>query len=107
MQEAKRWRDRAEAIAGTTAVFIIGFAPPILALLFGLAALVNQENAEWLPAWVCFPVCLATGALAVWLARIAQRSLYMCHPELRKLDRAMLGQQTVLLTPFDSDEPVE
>src|SRR3954466_1512116 len=95
--EAKRWRDRGEALAGTTAVFIIGFAPPVLALLFGLAALVNEENAEWLPAWVCFPACLATGVLAVWLARVTARALYMCHPELRKLDQAMAGRQTAIL----------
>jgi len=104
---AKRWRDRAEAIAGTTAVFIIGFAPPVLALLFGLAALTNRENAEWLPAWVCFPVCLAAGTLAVWLARVVSRALYACHPELRKLDQTVAGQQTAILTPFDSDEPIE
>jgi hypothetical protein len=107
LQSAKEWRDRAEAILGTAAVFIIGFAPPVLALLFGLAALMNRENARWLPAWVCFPFCLVSGALAVWVVRVVQRALYMCHPELQKLDRAMTRGQKPLLTPFDSDEPAE
>jgi hypothetical protein len=107
LTEAKQWRERAEAVIGTAAVFIIGFAPPVLGLLFGLAALVNKENAEWLPAWICLPVCLASGALAVWLARLIQRCLYMCHPELRKLDRAMTRGQKALATPFDSDKPLE
>jgi hypothetical protein len=107
LKEAKDWRDRAEAIAGVFAVFFIGFAPPVLALLFGLAALMNRENAEWLPAWVCFPFCLASGALAIWLVRLVQRALYMCHPELRKYDEVMAPQQKPLLTPFDSREPLE
>jgi hypothetical protein len=104
---AKRWRDRAEAIAGAFAVFFIGFAPPVLALLMGLAALTNAENAKDLPAWVCFPVALISGAFALGLARLIQRTLYMCHPELKKLDRAMLRGQKPLITPFDSDQPLE
>ena len=107
LTEAKRWRERAEAIAGAFAVFFIGFAPPLLSLLFGLAALTNEENARDLPAWVCFSVCLVSAALAVWLARIVQRALFMCHPELKKLDKAMMVAQKPVFTPFDSDQPVE
>jgi hypothetical protein len=107
LKGAKEWRARAEAIIGTLAVFVIGFAPPVLALLFGLAALSNAENAKELPAWVCFPACLVTGALAVWLARLIQRALYMCHPELKKLDQALAAKQQALLTPFDADAPSE
>lgn len=107
LKEAKRWRERAEAILGTAAVFMIGFAPTILGVLFGLAALVNRENAEWLPAWVCFPVAVVSGALAVWVARLIQRALYMCHPELRKLDQVLTRGQKSLMTPFETDQPVE
>jgi hypothetical protein len=107
LKEAKEWREAAEAVVGAAAVFVIGFAPPVLALLLGLAALVNRENAEELPAWVCFPVMLASGALAVWLARLIHRALYTRHPELRKLDRVANPGQKPSLRPFDSDEPLE
>src|SRR5437763_11553897 len=100
------WKDRAEAVAGAFAVFFVGFAPAVLALLLGLAALTNEENARSLPAWVCFPVMVGTGALAVWLAGSTQRALYRCHPELQKFDEASLRGRKVVLTLGTADGPV-
>jgi len=107
LETTKYLRARAEAILGTVAVFMIGFTPPLFALLFGIAALVNEENASELPAWLCFSVCLATAALAVWLVRIVRSALFACHPELRKLDQTMSEAQTPLVSPFDSAAPIE
>jgi hypothetical protein len=101
------WKDKAEALAGMFAVFFIGFAPAILGVLFGLASLVNAENARDLPAWVCFSVALVTGTLAVWLARMAQRALYMCYPEMRKLDQSIQAGQKSVLDLAPDEGPTE
>jgi hypothetical protein len=73
---------RIESVIGLWATFVLGFAPPVLLLLFGLAALVNEENARDAPAWLCFSGLAATAASGVWTARMASRALALCHPEL-------------------------
>src|SRR5262245_57137448 len=87
-QQHGGWFDMTEAIAGLFAVFFVGFAPAVLGLLFGLAALGNAENARELPAWVCFSVVLVTGPLAFWLARVAGHAAGRRFPEWERQDPA-------------------
>jgi len=98
----EQW-DRFESIVGLFGTFFVGFAPPVLLLLFGLASLTNEENAREAPAWVLLPAALVTAIPAVWIARLSSRTLYSIYPELRKFDQT----QQKGWTPFDSPETGE
>lgn len=105
MHRLHREWTKLESLIGLLATFIIGFAPPVLLFLFGLASLVNEENAKDVPAWICFGGVLVTGPMAVWTARMANSALHHCLPGLRKTEEIWMRKDAKLWLPFQAEEP--
>lgn len=66
-----RWRrswNSFEAMLGLIVMFMLSFGPPTVA---GLAFLVTLLMGEWSSAAICALITVATGPMAVWLAKMS------------------------------------